>query len=306
MCLFLPLLLLGALLLGAYLLTPLRERLSPRELAGDDRFVQVGGYAIHYADDGPRDAVPVVLVHGFGAWSFTWRAQRRALLAAGRRVISTDQIGYGASDRPAAPVYTTRLQADLLLGALDALGVAEADFAGHSFGGRVAMQAAIVAPARVRRLVLISPEAFASARPPIARLVNVPLLGYALAFYSTAPRLVGAGLAYVSKAHAWLTDEAVAGYAAPSYVRGTTLAQVWQARSPKDGALPVPQHLGAIRQPTLIIWGAADPVFPAADAGRLAASLPNATSRVVPGAGHLPHEEAEPEVTAAIVGFLAG
>ena len=87
---------------------------------------------------------------------------------------------------------------------------------------------------------------------------------------------------------------------------GTTLAQVWQARSPKDGALPVPQHLGAIRQPTLIIWGAADPVFPAADAGRLAASLPNATSRVVPGAGHLPHEEAEPEVTAAIVGFLAG
>lgn len=304
MCLIIPIVLLAALAGAAYLLTPLRERLSARELAGDDQFVHVGGYAIHYGDEGPRDAAAVVLVHGFGAWSFTWRAQRRALLAAGRRVITTDQIGYGASDRPAGPVYTTRAQAELILGALDALGVAEADFVGHSFGGRVAMQIALLAPARVRRLVLIAPEAFATARPPIARLVNVPLLGYALAFYSTAPRLVRSGLKYVSKAHAWLTDEAVAGYAAPAYVRGTTLAQVWQAGSPKDGAQPVPQNLAAIRQPALVIWGAADPVFPVADAARLARVLPDASLRVIEGVGHLPHEEAEPEVTAAILGFL--
>src|SRR4051812_49108506 len=123
MCLIVPLAALAALILAAYALTPLRERLTPREFAGDDRFVEVQGYAIHYQDDGPRDAPAAVLVHGFGAWSFTWRAQRGALLAAGYRVITTDQIGYGASDRPAGPIYTTRRQAELLLGVLDARGV---------------------------------------------------------------------------------------------------------------------------------------------------------------------------------------
>lgn len=304
MCLIVPLVALAALILAAYALAPLRERLSPREFAGDDRFVEVRGYAIHYQDDGPRDAPPVVLVHGFGAWSFTWRAQRAALLAAGHRVITTDQIGYGASDRPAEPIYTTRLQAELLLGALDALGVAAADFVGHSFGGRVAMQIAIIAPARVRSLILISPEAFASARPPIARLVDVPLLGYALAFYSTAPRLVRPGLKYVSKAHGWLSDVAVRGYAAPAAVRGSAAAQVAQARSPKDGADPVPDNLGRIGQRALVIWGADDPVFPVADARRLVEVLPRADLRVIAGAGHLPHEEREPEVTAAILAFL--
>ena len=85
----------------------------------------------------------MVFAHGFGAWSFTWRAQRQALLGAGYRVITTDQIGYGASSRPAAPIYTTQLQAELILGALEALGVASAHWVGHSFGARVAMQAAL-------------------------------------------------------------------------------------------------------------------------------------------------------------------
>jgi pimeloyl-ACP methyl ester carboxylesterase len=303
-CILLPLLLLAALIAAAYMLTPLRERLSLREFAGDDRFVQVAGYDIHYADDGPRDAPAVVLAHGFGAWSFTWRAQQRALLRAGYRVIATDQIGYGASSRPAAPVYTTQLQAELILAVLDALGVAEADWVGHSFGARVALQAALLAPARVRSVVAIAPEAFATARPPIARLVDVPLLGFALAFYSGMPQLVRPGLKYVSREHTWLTEAAVTGYAAPARVRGTTTAQVWQARSPKDGLLPVPANLGSVAQRTLLIWGANDPVFPVADARRLAEILPNATLHVFEGVGHLPHEERGAEVTAAMLGFL--
>ncbi len=304
MCLIIPLALLAALIAAAYILAPRRERLSLREFAGDECFVRVAGYDIHYQDAGPHDATPVVLAHGFGAWSFTWRAQRRALLDAGYRVITTDQIGYGASSRPAAPVYTTRLQAELILGALDALGVESAHWIGHSFGARVAMQAALIAPARVRSLVAIAPEAFSTERPPIAKLVDVPLLGYALAFYSSMPQLVRPGLKYVSKDHRWLTEDAVAGYAAPARVRGTTAAQVAQARAPKDGTQPVPSNLGAISQRTLLIWGAGDPVFPIADARRLVTLLPNATLQVFDGVGHLPHEERCVEVTAAILAFL--
>jgi hypothetical protein len=110
----------------------------------DDGYAWVAGYDIHYQDSGPYDATPVLLAHGFGAWSFTWRAQRQALLQVSYRVITTDQIGYGA------PVYTTLFQAELIHGVLDALDVASAHWAGHSYGTRLAMQAELIGLARAR------------------------------------------------------------------------------------------------------------------------------------------------------------
>jgi pimeloyl-ACP methyl ester carboxylesterase len=294
----------GGLIGGAFVLAPLREHLTPRAFAGDNQFVQAGGYELHYTDEGPRDGPPVVMLHGFAAWAFTWRAQRKALAEAGYRVITIDQIGYGGSSRPEAPVYTTRTQAELMLHVMDALGVGGAHIVGHSFGARVGMQMAIIAPERVRSLVAIAPEAFATERPPIAAWVKAPLFGYAFAFYSTAPALVGTGLKIVTKIHSWITDEVIAGYAAPLYVQGSAAAQVWQARSPKDGAQPPPANLAAIIQPTLLIWGGDDPVFPASDGHKLAGILPNARLTIFHGAGHLPHEEARDPTTEAMLGFL--
>lgn len=294
----------GSVVWGAYILTPLRERLNLREFAGDDQFVWVNGYAIHYTDDGPHGAPAVVLIHGFASSVFTWRGVKAALLAAGYRVIAVDQLGSGASARPAEPIYTTQTQAELVLGLLDALGIRRANFVGHSFGGRVAMQIAILAPERVQSLVALAPEAFAADRPGIARWVRLPILGYVLAFYSTSPWLVRSGLRLVSAKRGWITDAVVKGYAAPLYVRGSALAQVWQARSPKDGARPVPHNLDAVAAPTLLLWGERDPVFPAADGARLARILPNARLQVLAGIGHIVHEECPEATQRAILDFL--
>jgi len=294
----------GALVWGPYVLTPLRERLNLREFARDDHFAWVNGYAIHYDDAGPRDAPAVVLVHGFAASAFTWRWLKAALLEAGCRTIAVDLLGYGASARPAEPIYTTQTQAEAVLGVMDALGVRAAHVVGHSFGGRVAMQMAVLAPDRVRSLVALAPEAFAVARPPIARWVRLPILGYVLAFYSTSPRLVSAGLKFTSAMHKWITPEVVRGYAAPLYVRGSALAQVWQARSPKDGQKPVPQFLRAIAHPTLLLWGRRDRIFPASDGDKLASLLPAATLHILEDAGHLVHEECAAQVNQLIVTFL--
>lgn len=294
----------GEVLARALSFTPLREHLAPDELPGTCRFVRVGNYTIHYTDEGPRDGPVLLLLHGFAAWAFTWRRQRQALAAAGFRVIAIDQLGYGASPRPAAPIYTTYTQARLTLGVLDALGIEQAHVGGHSFGGRVALQVAIMAAERVRSLLLLCPEAFARARPPVARLVRAPLIGYALSLVSIAPPLVPTGLRMVSKRTSWITSDVAAGYAAPLYVRGTASAQVWQARSPKDGAPPVPDQLGSIKHPALILWGAGDSVFPVSDGHKLAERMPGATLRVFDGVGHLPHEEAPGETGAAMMSFL--
>lgn len=294
----------GSVVWGAYIFTPVRERLNLREYAQDDCFVWVNGYAIHYADEGPSTASAVVLIHGFGSSIFTWRHIRCALRDAGYRVISIDQLGSGASARPAEPIYTTQMQAELITGTLDALGVQRAHFVGHSYGGRVAMQIAILDPSRVASLIVLAPEAFATDRPAIARWVRTPFLGYVLAFYSTSPWLVRAGLRFVSRSKDWITDGVVKGYAGPLYVRGSALAQVWQARSPKDGLRPVPHNLAAITQPMLLLWGADDPVFPAGDGTKLARLLAQARLHVFEHTGHIVHEERAEETRHAILHFL--
>jgi pimeloyl-ACP methyl ester carboxylesterase len=299
----------GAVALGAVVgaplaLVPLRERLEPQELVPDGRFLTAGGYRLHYRDDGPSTGPVVVLIHGFAAWSFSWRQQITALNAVGFRTISIDQIGYGASERPAALVYATDQHALYHVAVLETLGIQRCQIVGHSFGGRIALQMALLAPERVESLALICPEAIATERPPIAAVAALPVLGQALAFYSLSPQLVRTGLAMLSGSDTWLTPAVVAGYAAPLSVRGSALAQVWQARSPKDGILPVPQNLSAIRQRTVLLWGERDPVFPLQEGQKVEASLPNAGLIVYPGVGHLPHEEACDSVTHALRTFL--
>lgn len=289
---------------AAYALTFRRERLTPRQLANDNQFLMINGYELHYTDEGPRNGPVVAMIHGFAASTFTWRAQRSALAAAGFRVIALDLLGFGASARPSSQIYTTETQAELLLGALDLLGVRTAALVGHSYGGRVAMQMALYAPERISALVLIAPEAFSYGRPWIANLVRLPVLGFALTYYTTLPGLVRTGLNMVTTNHAWLSEHAVAGYAAPIRVRGNVSAQVWQSRSRKDGRLPVPTHHTRITAPTLLVWGESDPVFPLEHARMLRAALPHSHLLTIPECGHLPHEEYEPLVTQRMQVFL--
>ncbi|HEX5065729.1 MAG TPA: haloalkane dehalogenase [Myxococcota bacterium] len=85
----------------------------------DERFEKLEGYdfaphymvvkgaagtplRMHYVDEGPRDAAPVLLLHGNPAWSFLYRNIIRALVARGHRVVAPDLVGFGRSDKPAA------------------------------------------------------------------------------------------------------------------------------------------------------------------------------------------------------------
>jgi haloalkane dehalogenase len=63
----------------------------------------LGPLRMHHVDEGPRDADPVVLLHGQPTWSYMWRDTIRALVAAGHRVVAPDLIGFGRSDKPAHP-----------------------------------------------------------------------------------------------------------------------------------------------------------------------------------------------------------
>jgi len=105
-------------------------------------FAQTNGIRMGYYEAGPStDTPPLVLCHGWPELAFSWRHQIKALAAAGIRVIAPDQRGYGATDRPpAVQAYDLeQLTADLV-GLLDHLGIDQAIFVGHDWGGFVVWQ----------------------------------------------------------------------------------------------------------------------------------------------------------------------
>ena len=285
-----------------YLLVHVRESIDAKTLATGQIFAHEYGHTAYYdAGSGPV----IVLLHGFGGWHVTWHALQPALVAAGYRVISIDALGAGASARPSlTAAYTTESQARIIIALLASLSITEYTLIGHSYGGRIALQIALLDPHAVTRIVALAPEAMSTTRPPIATLVGIPILGYALAYWSTAPVLVQFGLRGVSHRREWVTAHH-AHYAMSARVIGHLRGQICQSTAPKDGEMPVPQHLGAITCPVFLIWGAHDPVFPAQHGLAMVERMANAHIGIVPNTGHIPHEEAFTEVMALIHQALA-
>src|SRR5206468_7943081 len=62
-------------------------------------YVEVGGVRIHYVDEGPRDAAPVLLLHGEPSWCYLYRKMIPIITAAGHRAVAPDLIGFGRSDK---------------------------------------------------------------------------------------------------------------------------------------------------------------------------------------------------------------
>jgi lipase len=97
----------------------------------------------------------VVCVHGIAQHGGIFEALGQQLAESGRRVLSVDLRGHGASLRE--PPWNTDAQVDDLLDTADSLGIAAAAWIGHSFGGRLIAALAARAPERVERLALLDP-----------------------------------------------------------------------------------------------------------------------------------------------------
>jgi pimeloyl-ACP methyl ester carboxylesterase len=135
-------------------------------------FVDVGGLRMHAAVAGPQDAPAVLLVHG---WPQNWWAWRNVfgLLADRHRVIMPDLRGHGWSQAPCGGYEKEQLASDLL-GLLDALGIEQATWIGHDWGGWTGYLAALRAPQRLARmLTLCIPHPWTPRHPR-----QLALLGY--------------------------------------------------------------------------------------------------------------------------------
>ncbi len=110
---------------------------------------------IHYVDEGPRDAAPVLLMHGEPSWSYLYRKFVPALTAKGHRVVAPDLIGFGKSDKPAARTdYTYERHVDWMSHWLTATGLTGITLFCQDWGGLIGLRLVAAFPDRFARLVI--------------------------------------------------------------------------------------------------------------------------------------------------------
>jgi haloalkane dehalogenase len=119
------------------------------------RYLEVGGLRIAFIDEGPRDAAPVLLMHGEPTWSFLYRKMIPPLLAAGHRVVAPDLVGFGRSDKPSHPAdYSYRNHVLWMSAWLEALDLREVTLFCQDWGSLIGLRMLSSAPQRYARAVV--------------------------------------------------------------------------------------------------------------------------------------------------------
>ena len=250
----------------------------------------------------------IVLLHGYGGSSFSWRYWA-PFLAKRAHVVLVDMKGFGSAPKPDDGQYGPRHQAELIYRLILQADLQRVTLIGHSLGGGVALGAALrlldSEPGRLKRLILVASAAYKQRMPLFVALAKYRRLA------STALRILGTQfvIRHVLKSIVFdpseVSDNQVLGYAKP-------LSSPEAHRALIDTALAiVPPDLEKLTArfeeldvPTLVLWGRQDRVVPLWVGERLADKLPDAKLQVLENCGHMPAEELPKESWEALQTFL--
>jgi pimeloyl-ACP methyl ester carboxylesterase len=248
---------------------------------------------MHFAEQGPADGMPVLLLHGYTD-SWLSYSTMMPLLPDTWRVFAPTLRGHGDSDRPQAG-YTMRELAGDIVAFMDAQSIDRAVVVGHSMGSFVAQQVAVLAPERVSGLVLMGSAASPhdavmrlGLTEAVATLTDPVSHEFILEFQE-------------STVHAPLPP----GFMDAIIAENKKLpARVWQ--DAVDGMLATHEatELSANAPPTLILWGDRDVITPRIDQDALIALIPSAEFEVYAETGHGMQWERPAEIAADIVAFV--
>lgn len=280
------------------------------------QFIQLNGAQIFYLDTQPRSSdapggqqaepsgvSPIIMIHGLGASTFSFR-NNIGELSKHTRVVALDLKGFGLSKDYSNPDLSFEAESAIIISLMDQLKIKRATLVGHSLGGTIAARVAALHPDRVDRLVLIDSATLYITRPFITRLLHGRWLS-GLAYELAGPdreRVRKLLLkSYVDKSK--VSDADVEGYYFPFTIKRSaeSLRLFLTTNNPNENAL-----LSRIQAPTLILWGAEDSFIEPSVRDFLHQQIKNSTVAVIPGAGHSVMEEKPEVVNQEIIRFLAG
>lgn len=267
--------------------------------------ISVNGHRIAYLDEG--EGPTLILLHGYGGSMWQWEYQQP--LTKHFRVITPDLLGSGLSEKPDIE-YRPSALIESIRGLMDGLGLQTATVIGNSMGGGVAIGMALTYPERVDRLVLIDTlpdhvrERLVS--PLMQRAINTHVPAWMARFGASlfGSRTMEAVLKEVVYDHSLITP-LVLERSNRNRQREDMIGPLLSLRD----SLPLWEQqyaprLTAIRQPTLILWGEHDRLFPPQVGQDLRAMIPHSRLIVIPEAGHIPQWERPQAVNRHIMEFL--
>jgi haloalkane dehalogenase len=301
-----------------------------------------GALRMHFVDEGPRSAAPILCLHGQPSWSYLYRKMIPVLVAAGHRVVAPDLVGFGRSDKPTLITdYSYARHVAWLHAFVGALDLREITLICQDWGGLVGLR--VVADARERFARVITsntglpdatgiPEAAAPALRALYAQLPVPqtMADVAQGFLASAKG--GApGFMYWQKHCAEspqfapeavmcaqcpkLKAEEVAAYAAPfpdeRYRAGARRFPTLVPIIPDDVAIPDNRRaweaLRRFTKPWLTAFTDGDPVTAGLHT-RFQQEIPGAQGQphaTIRGAGHFVQEDAGEELARIALDFIA-
>jgi pimeloyl-ACP methyl ester carboxylesterase/uncharacterized membrane protein YbhN (UPF0104 family) len=249
----------------------------------------------------------LVLLHGQPGSAADWEAVVERLPAQ-LHAVAVDRPGYGASQHRAAG-FNANAQA--VLEDLDERGVDTAVLVGHSWAGGVALEAAALAPHRVKAVVLLAGVGPGSVGI-VDWLLAAPVFGplSAQLMWRWTPWIARTRLAWLSRRHARPLYPGERGFLQVWGQKGGGMEPLWRAFLTEQRALlselaDLEAALPSIGVPVLLLADPADQIVPIMTAQRLASELPDARLRLVEHAGHDLPRSAPGAVAEAIAEFLA-
>ena len=251
------------------------------------------GRTLAYSDYGDGSRI-VVLLHGLLLSRRMHEPLAKALADRGNRVITLDLLGHGQSERPLdAQVYSMTFFGEQVIALLDHLEIEEAVVLGTSLGANTALEAAALAPERLRGMVIEMPVLDGALLA--CALAFTPLM-IALSFGEPLMRAVQAGARRVPRLP-WAADilvDLVRQEPAPgaAVLQGLFFGRIAPHRNER-------RH---IKAQTLVIGHRRDPLHPFSDAGMLAEELPNA--RLLEASSIIELRVAPERLTNEIAGFI--
>ena len=273
------------------------------------QYTEIRGLRMHYVDEGPRNADPVLLLHGEPSWSYLYRQMIPIIVGAGNRALVPDLIGFGRSDKLAdRGDYSYQFHVDLLAAFVEQLDLRDITLFGQDWGGLLGLRVAAEQPARFGRIVVANTFLPTGDNP----------LGEAFLrwqrFSQTSPtfdigRVVQGGTVTT------LSDDVVAAYDAPfpddRYKAGARVFPALVPTAPDDPAAPANRKAWEVlrrwEKPFLTAFSDGDPVTRGGDRV-FQSQVPGAEGQphtTITGAGHFLQEDKGEELAAVVIDFIA-
>ena len=278
--------------------------------AFEPHYVDVDGVRVHYVDEGPASAEPVLMLHGEPSWSYLYRKMIPIITAAGYRAVAPDLVGFGRSDKPGRREdYTYQRHVDWMRGLLEALDLRHITLVCQDWGGLIGLRLATEHEERFDRVVAAN-----TGLPTGDTSMGEAFLAWQR-YSQTTPNFHVGGIVKggcVSE----LAPEVIAAYNAPfpddRYKAGARQFPLLVPMSPDDPAA-VPNRkawevLARWEKPFLTAFSDSDPITRGSDRvfQKMIPGTKGQPHTTIVGAGHFLQEDKGEELARVVVDFIAG